>query len=84
MNIADIKSWIGVGHVRDEHVVPVVVDGLEVEKRALIGAQHLTNDLKSAGLFFAEILIGKNLNTLLLPYLPLCSKLKQRQVAQSL
>ena len=32
MQIADIKSRIRIQNVRDQHVVPVVVDGLQFEK----------------------------------------------------
>ena len=45
---------------------------------------HFANDLKRAGLFVLEALVGEYLHALLLPVLPLCLELEQRQVAERL
>jgi hypothetical protein len=41
VQIADVEGRIRVRYKRDEHVVPVVIDWLQLQKRALVRAQHL-------------------------------------------
>jgi hypothetical protein len=58
VQVTDIERRIRVRNIRDQHVVPIVIDRFKFKKCALIGAKHLMKqDDFSIHLYKLEIAI---------------------------